>query len=66
MKRTEYTIVHTEKNGKKHFSTYAKKYVLENYTRAKNFYEKRGDKVELFKNTFIGNSLYKSEKIETV
>lgn len=64
--RTEYTIVQKEKNGKEHHSTYPKSIVMEHYLKAKAFYETKGCTVELFKTQWVGNSLYRVEKIQEV
>lgn len=64
--RTEYHIVQTERNGKKHDTAYPKKYVMEHYLSAKKFYEAKGWTVELFKVVFNGVSIYHAEKIEEV
>ena len=64
--RTEYTYVITDNKGKKQYSTYPKRVVMDHYLKAKNFYEARGYVVELFKVLYNGASFYKAERIEEV
>lgn len=64
--RTEYTFTITDSKGKKQACTYPKSLIMEKYLKAKSFYESKGCKVELWKVSYIGNSLHKAEKIEVV
>lgn len=64
--RTEYTFIITDRKGKKDYNTYPKKYVMDNYLKAKAFYENRECTVELFKVQYNGAALYKATKIEAV
>lgn len=63
--RTEFVIVQTEQNGKRHLSRYgAEKLAIDKFHSAKEFYEiKFGWKVELYKQVFNGTSLHHSEKM---
>lgn len=62
--RTEYTLVHTDTKGKKHYSVYAKDVVFDRYEECKSFYEPRGQKIELFKVRYNGASYYDSIKLQ--
>ena len=61
--RTEYTLVHTDTKGKKHYSVYAKSVVFDKYEKYKKFYESKGEQVELFKVRYNGTSYYDSVKM---
>lgn len=63
--RTEYTIKITEENGKEDCCVYPKAKALEEFERLKKWYSERRPrcKVEFFKVQYVGNSLYKAERI---
>ena len=61
--RTEYTLVRTDAKGKKHYSVYTKDIALKKFDTLKDYYEPRGQKLELFRVRYNGTSYYDSVKM---
>ena len=61
--RTEYTLVHTDTRGKKHYSVYPKDIAFETFNSLKEYYELREQKLELFRVRYNGTSYYDSVKM---